>query len=122
MPPPHYYRIVGRCKDIINRGGMKISPTELDTLLEAHPAVAEAAVCAYPDGALGERICACIVTARDEPTPSLQVLCDYLLERGLAKFKLPERIHYVSALPRNPMGKVVRTELQASLTTRLEEC
>ena len=118
--PPHYYRIVGRCKDIINRGGMKISPTEIDTLLEAHPDVAEAAVCAYPDAALGERICACIVTANEAAAPSLQSLTDYLLERGLAKFKLPERIHYVSALPRNPMGKVVRSTLQTLLTTRQE--
>jgi len=44
------------------------------------------------------------------------------LERGLAKFKLPERIHYVPALPRNPMGKVVRTALQALLTTQEENC
>lgn len=118
--PPRYYRIVGRCKDIINRGGMKISPTEIDTLIEAHPAVADAAVCAYPDAALGERICACVVTIDDESAPSLQNLCDYLLERGLAKFKLPERIHYVSELPRNPMGKVVRSALQALLTTQQE--
>jgi acyl-CoA synthetase (AMP-forming)/AMP-acid ligase II len=115
--PPHYYRIVGRCKDIINRGGMKISPTEIDTLIEAHPAITEAAVCAYPDAELGERVCACVVIADEESPPSLQVLCDYLLDRGLAKFKLPERIHYLSALPRNPMGKVVRTALQASLAT-----
>jgi non-ribosomal peptide synthetase component E (peptide arylation enzyme) len=115
--PPHYYRIVGRCKDIINRGGMKISPTEIDTLIEAHPAITEAAVCAYPDAELGERVCACVVIADEESPPSLQVLCDYLLDRGLAKFKLPERLHYLSALPRNPMGKVVRTALQASLAT-----
>ena len=99
---------------------MKISPTEIDILLEAHPAVAEAAVCAYPDAALGERICACIVTANDAAAPSLRKLTDYLLERGLAKFKLPERIHYVSALPRNPMGKVVRSTLQTLLTTQQE--
>lgn len=120
--PPHYYRIVGRCKDIINRGGMKISPAEIDTLMEAHPDITEAAVCAYPDTELGERVCACVVSASGGSAPSLETLCDYLLGRGLAKFKLPERIHYVPALPRNPMGKVVRTALQALLTTQEENC
>ena len=99
---------------------MKISPTEIDALMEAHPEIAEAAVCAYPCAELGERVCAYVVTANEEFAPSLKALCDYLLERGLAKFKLPERIHYLSALPRNPMGKVVRTTLHTFPTT-LEE-
>lgn len=118
--PPHYYRIVGRCKDIINRGGMKISPAEIDTLIEAHPAIAEGAVCAYPDPSLGEKVCACVVAAHPDALPTLDDLCAYLLDRGVAKFKLPERIHYVTALPRNPMGKVVRAHLQALLATDKE--
>ena len=113
--PPNYYRIVGRCKDIINRGGMKISPSEIDTLLEGHPALAEAAVCAYPDPVLGEKICACIVPANPDAAPSLADVCQHLLDRGIAKFKLPERLQVFDALPRNPMGKVVRTDLQAAL-------
>ena len=113
--PPNYYRIVGRCKDIINRGGMKISPSEIDTLLEGHPALAEAAVCAYPDATLGEKICACIVPADSGKVPALSDICDFLLDRGIAKFKLPERVELFDALPRNPMGKVVRTDLQAAI-------
>jgi len=113
--PPNYYRIVGRCKDIINRGGMKISPSELDTLLEGYTGLAEAAVCAYPDPMLGEKICACIVPAQPDAVPALTDICDYLLDRGIAKFKLPERLQVFDALPRNPMGKVIRTELQAAL-------
>ena len=113
--PPNYYRIVGRCKDIINRGGMKISPAELDTLVEAHPDVAEGAVCAYADDVLGERVCVCVVPADAGAPPTLGAICDFLSERGLARFKLPERVHYLKALPRNPMGKVVRADLQASL-------
>ncbi|MCH1491640.1 MAG: acyl--CoA ligase [Luminiphilus sp.] len=109
---PHYYRIVGRCKDIINRGGMKISPAELDTLIEAHPDIAEAAVCAYADERLGERVCACVVAADPQRPPSLDAICAFLSDRGLATFKQPERVHYLAALPRNPMGKVVRAELQ----------
>jgi acyl-CoA synthetase (AMP-forming)/AMP-acid ligase II len=113
--PPNYYRIVGRCKDIINRGGMKISPSEIDTLLEGHPALAESAVCAYPDPVLGEKICACIVPADPEAAPSLADICQHLLDRGIAKFKLPERLQVFDTLPRNPMGKVVRSDLQAAL-------
>ena len=110
--PPNFYRIVGRCKDIINRGGMKISPSEIDTLLEGFPGLAEAAVCGYPDDRLGEKICACVVPAAGREAPTLEAICQFLSGRGIAKFKLPERIEIMEALPRNPMNKVVRTELR----------
>jgi len=115
-----YYRIVGRCKDIINRGGMKISPSELDTLLELHPGVAEAAVCGYPDPILGERVCACIVNAPNQPRVSLASLCAFLTEQGVATFKLPERLRHLDTLPRNPMNKVIRSELQIVANTQEE--
>ena len=113
--PAHYYRIVGRCKDIINRGGMKISPSEIDQLLAALPSVAEGAVCAYDDPDLGERVCACIVPAAQDAPPTLDTLCSALREAGLATFKLPERLLILDALPRNPMGKIVRTALSDQL-------
>jgi acyl-CoA synthetase (AMP-forming)/AMP-acid ligase II len=113
--PTHYYRIVGRCKDIINRGGMKISPAELDTLIESHPQIHEAAVCAYADQALGERVCVCLVPKDADHPPSLKEVCGFLKAQGLAKFKLPEKISYLTALPRNPMGKVLRGDLQADI-------
>lgn len=106
-----YYRIVGRCKDIINRGGMKISPSEIDALLEAHPHIAEAAVCGYPDPELNERLCACVVPAPGSHTPTLDALQRYLQDAGLARFKWPERLVVMDALPRNPMNKVLRGEL-----------
>ncbi|PLW70273.1 class I adenylate-forming enzyme family protein [Pseudohalioglobus lutimaris] len=112
-PAYPYYRIVGRCKDIINRGGMKISPTEIDLMIENFPGVAEAAVCAYPDERLGERVCACLVMADATPTPELGALQEWLLARGLAKFKLPERIQVLDALPRNALDKVQRNALTA---------
>ena len=113
--PTHYYRIVGRCKDIINRGCMKISPAELDTLIESHPQVREAAVCAYADQALGERVCVCLVPKDADHPPSLKEVCGFLKAQGLAKFKLPEKISYLVALPRNPMGKVLRGDIQADI-------
>jgi len=110
------YRIVGRCKDIINRGGMKISPQELDVALESHPALAEAAVCAYPDERLGEKICACVVVAQGETAPTLDGLRSHLEQQGFASFKLPERLEVFDQLPRNPLGKVQRFSLEEAVS------
>ncbi len=114
--PPDYYRIAGRCKDIINRGGMKISPSELDTLLESFPGLAEVAVAACPDEDLGEKVCAFVVPAEGCEAPALEAICDYLQNQGIARFKLPERIEVIDALPRNPLGKVLRHQLSETLT------
>lgn len=105
-----FYRFVGRCKDIIVRGGVNISPAELDDLLTAHPALQEAAVVGLPDDVLGERVCAAVVPMGDE-VPDLPSLNAWLKEQGLAVFKLPERMEVVKSLPRNAMNKVVRREL-----------
>jgi acyl-CoA synthetase (AMP-forming)/AMP-acid ligase II len=117
----NYYRIVGRCKDIINRGGMKISPTEIDLALEKHPQLAEAAVCAYPDERLGEKICACIVPRPESEPPTLEDLQAYLLQQGFARFKLPERLTVLAQLPRNPLGKVQRFTLHEQVIKQLKE-
>ncbi|MFK8019552.1 MAG: class I adenylate-forming enzyme family protein [Pseudomonadales bacterium] len=119
--PPLYpqYRIVGRCKDIINRGGMKISPVELDLLIDNYPGVAEAAVCAYADERLGEKICACLVMQKNVPAPELNSIQAWLLDQGLAKFKLPEQIVIVKELPRNPLGKVQRFALSDQLRDKV---
>ncbi|MBY6062711.1 class I adenylate-forming enzyme family protein [Pseudidiomarina sediminum] len=109
--PAYYYKIVGRCKDVINRGGMKISPVEIDLLLESMETLQDVAVCAYPDERLGERICACVVPKADVAPPSLEDICAHLNKAGIAKFKLPERIEIFERLPRNAMGKVLRYQL-----------
>jgi len=106
-----FYRFVGRAKDIIIRGGMKISPDELDTLLAGHPQLAEAAVVGYPDAVLGERVCAVVVPKPGEQ-PALEDITHWLAERHLARTKLPEKLVCVDALPRNPLGKVVRAALR----------
>jgi len=106
-----FYKIAGRCKDIINRGGMKISPVEIDVALEGHPDIAEAAVCAYPDERLGEKICACVVLKPQSKPLTLEALSSFLLDLGMAKFKLPQRLEFFEALPRNAIGKVQRFAL-----------
>jgi non-ribosomal peptide synthetase component E (peptide arylation enzyme) len=95
---------------------MKISPSEIDTLLEGFPGLAEVAVCSYPDDKLGEKICACVVPMAGGEPPTLEALCEFLLQRGIARFKLPERIEVMTALPRNPMNKIVRTTLQDAIS------
>jgi len=106
-----FYKIAGRCKDIINRGGMKISPVEIDVALEGHPDIAEAAVCAYADERLGEKICACVVLKPAATPITLETMSSFLLELGMAKFKLPQRLEFFEALPRNAIGKVQRFAL-----------
>ena len=105
-----FYRFVGRCKEIIIRGGQNISPAEVDVLIESHPKVREASCAAYPDERLGERVCA-VVALRPDQTLTLDELLEHLRAQDVATYKLPEKLRIVDALPRNPLGKVLRREL-----------
>lgn len=107
-----YFRYVGRLKDLVVRGGMKISAEEIEGLVLSHPDVAEVAVVGYPDRELGERLCACVVP-RPEHSVDLDSLVEFLrTEKQVAAFKLPERLIVLPALPRNPVGKIVKKELR----------
>jgi acyl-CoA synthetase (AMP-forming)/AMP-acid ligase II len=106
-----FYRFVGRCKQLIIRGGVNISPEELETLLGAHPKLAEVAVVGYPDQTMGERVCV-VVVPQPGQSVALTDINDYLRERGVAIYKFPERLRVVDQLPRNPMNKLVRHELR----------
>ena len=114
-----YYRFVGRCKDIIVRGGVNISPAELDDVLSGHPDLKEAAVCGIPDEVLGEKVCAALVPSGDN-VPDVKALAEWLKAQGLATFKLPQSVVQVEALPRNAMNKVVRTELREHVLALLK--
>jgi acyl-CoA synthetase (AMP-forming)/AMP-acid ligase II len=105
-----YYQFVGRLKQQINRGGVKISPDDIDAVLAEHPDIVEGAVVGYPDEVLGERICAVVVPKAGE-TVTVESLQDHFRARDLAKFKWPERVRIVERLPRNPLGKVIRGEI-----------
>lgn len=107
---PRFYRFVGRLKQLIVRGGMKISPDELDAVLAEHPSVAEAAAVGIHDEVLGERVCA-VVVLRPGKGLTLEELQQHFGARGLAKFKWPEQLRLVAQLPRNPVGKVIRAEV-----------
>lgn len=105
-----FYRFVGRLKQIIIRGGVKIAPEELDTVLSAMPGVLEGAVTGYRDAVMGERICA-VVVPRGDARPTLEEVRAHFAAAGLAVFKRPERLEVVAQLPRNPVGKVIRSDL-----------
>lgn len=109
---PRYYRFVGRKKEIIIRGGMNISPAEVEMLLGDHPAVIEAAAAGVADPEMGERVGAFVVPKPGEHV-TLDMLTDFLTQRGLARYKLPERLYVMDELPRSPLNKVLRRDLQA---------
>jgi non-ribosomal peptide synthetase component E (peptide arylation enzyme) len=109
-----YLHYVDRSKDMVVRGGMKISAAELEGFISGHPAVADVAVVAYPDEVLGERACAVVVT-RPGQTVTLAEIIAYLRELGIATFKLPERLEIRAELPRNPLGKILKRDLRDEL-------
>ena len=110
VPGRRFYEFVGRSKEVIIRGGINISPAELDALIESHPKVREAACAGYPDERLGERVCAVVVLSGNESL-ELDELNALLKGIGISTYKLPEKLRVVDALPRNPLGKVVRRAL-----------
>ena len=101
------YRIRGRLKDMVVSGGENIYPAEVEAVLHEHPAVADAAVVGVPDERWGE-VCTAFVVLR-EPVED-QELAEHCMQR-LARFKVPKHFHAVDDLPRNSMGKVVKSEL-----------
>jgi acyl-CoA synthetase (AMP-forming)/AMP-acid ligase II len=106
-------RVTGRVKDIVIRGGENISAPEIEELLAEHPGIAAVAVVGFPDARLGERCCAVVVPAVAAAALTLADLCSFLRQKGVAKFKLPERLCLVDALPLTATGKVRNAELRA---------
>ena len=104
MDAEGYVTLVGRIKELINRGGEKISPLEVDAALLSHPAVAEAASFAAPDPKYGEEVHAAVVPKGNVTVAELQSYC----KDRLADFKVPKVIHLVKELPKGPTGKVQR--------------
>lgn len=105
-----YVTIKDRIKDMINRGGEKVYCVEVEEVLYGHPAVLEAAVVGVPDAVYGEAVKACVVT-RPGATLDPDDVREWVRAR-LAKFKAPEHVEVLEALPRNPNGKVVKTALR----------
>jgi acyl-CoA synthetase (AMP-forming)/AMP-acid ligase II len=103
------FAITGRIKEIINRGGVKYNPREIEDLLDSHPAISQSAIVPMPDKALGERAC-CFAVSSD-PEIELDMLCDYLLSHGIAKTKLPEHLVLLDEMPLTPTRKIIKGRL-----------
>jgi acyl-CoA synthetase (AMP-forming)/AMP-acid ligase II len=109
-----YLTLTGRKKDIIVRGGEKISAKEVEDILLGHPAAAEAAIVGAPDERYGERVCAFVVL-RPGASLELEEVRRHFAGAGLARQKTPERLVITGALPRTAAGKVKKFALRASL-------
>jgi 2,3-dihydroxybenzoate-AMP ligase len=108
--PSGNYVVEGRKKDLINRGGEKISAEEVENLILMHPAVQNVACVPMPDANMGEKMCAFVIL-RAGQSLQLKVLVDFLLTKEIAKFKLPERLEVLADFPVSSFGKVSKKAL-----------
>lgn len=114
-----FYSIDGRIKDVINRGVEKIHAEEVEEIIVRHPGVANCALVAMADRVLGEKACAYLVMEPDAEPLTVETLGEFLLTYGLAKYKLPERVELVNALPLTNVGKVSKKSLREDLEARI---
>lgn len=108
-------QLLGRSKELINRGGTKFLPQEVEEVILRHPDVHMAAIVGMPDERLGERSVCFLVPVTGKQPPTLQELCELLEKDGTAKFKWPERLEVVKSLPLTPTKKIQRTLLRERL-------
>jgi 2,3-dihydroxybenzoate-AMP ligase len=104
------YIVEGRKKDLVNRGGEKISAEEIENLILSHPSVENVSCIPVSDHQLGERMCACVIL-RDGSSLNLEELKHFLLGKEIAKFKLPERLEILQDFPLSTLGKVSKKKL-----------
>ncbi|HEY7218109.1 MAG TPA: AMP-binding protein [Candidatus Binatia bacterium] len=119
LHPSGNYVVEGRKKDLINRGGEKISAEEIENLILTHPAVQNVACVPMPDPILGERMCAYVILRREKML-ALQDLIAFLMEQEIAKHKFPERLEIVDEFPLSPFGKVSKKDLTERVTQALK--
>jgi len=116
--PSGNYMVEGRKKDLINRGGEKISAEEVENLILSHPAVKNVACIAVPDPVMGERMCACILL-RDGKNLSFEELSHFLQGKEIAKYKLPERLEILGDFPLSTFGKVSKKKLAEMISKKM---
>ncbi|WP_037454082.1 (2,3-dihydroxybenzoyl)adenylate synthase [Skermanella stibiiresistens] len=116
LTPLGYLVVEGRAKDQINRGGDKVAAEEVENHILAHPAVRDVAVVAMPDAFLGERTCAFVI-ARGAAPKGVEIT-RFLRDRGLAAYKIPDRVEFVDAFPETGVGKVSKKTLRAAIAAK----
>jgi acyl-CoA synthetase (AMP-forming)/AMP-acid ligase II len=110
-----YLFVTDRVKDMIITGGENVYPIEVESVLAEHPAVAEVAVIGVPDRTWGEAVTA-VIRVAEGADPTVAELLAFSAGR-LASYKKPRHIHFVTALPRNAGGKVLKRALRENLST-----
>jgi 2,3-dihydroxybenzoate-AMP ligase len=110
----------GRRKDLINRGGEKISCEEVENLIFGHPKVKAVTLVAMPDPVFGEKACAFVI-AKDGQTLAFDELIAFLRAQKIASFKLPERLEVVSQFPLSPVGKILKRQLREMIAAKMED-
>jgi oxalate---CoA ligase len=112
-----YLRLTGRLKELIIRAGENIAPREIDEVLLAHPAVAEAVCFGVPHATWGEEVEAAVVLRSEIPAGAVDMMADLLVfcRSRLADFKCPKKIHLVASIPRTATGKIQRLNVAAAL-------
>jgi 2,3-dihydroxybenzoate-AMP ligase len=116
--PSGNYVVEGRKKDLINRGGEKISAEEIENLILMHPAVQNVACVPMPDPAMGEKMCACVILKAGQSL-NLGELVAFLAQQEIAKFKLPERLEILPDFPVSTFGKVSKKSLGEMVADKL---
>ena len=112
LDPAGNLQITGRLKDVINRGGIKFNPTDVEAIIAGHAAVAQCAIVPTPDPVLGERAC-CFVVLKPGTAVTLDQLREWLTAHEVAKIKWPERLEIIDDMPLTPTRKVKKAELVA---------
>ena len=118
MHPSGNYIVEGRIKDLINRGGEKISAEEVENIILQHPSVKNIACVPMPDERLGERMCAFVVAQRGHSV-NFEELISFLQAKEIAKFKLPERLELIDELPVSTFGKVSKKLLTELISEKI---
>ena len=114
-----YLTLTGRTSDFILRGGKNISAVQVEEAVATHPAVAVAAAVAMPDPVFGERVCV-FVELKQACALDLPTLVDHLLQQGVSKELLPERLEVLDELPRSSGGKIAKGQLRDAIRSTLE--
>ncbi|MFQ5923326.1 MAG: (2,3-dihydroxybenzoyl)adenylate synthase, partial [Anaerolineales bacterium] len=118
--PSGNYLVEGRKKDLINRGGEKISAEEIENLILTHPAVQNVACIPMRDPVLGERMCACVILNSGHALV-FEELVAFLTKQEIAKHKLPERMEIMDEFPMSAFGKVSKKDLTQRIALKLKE-
>lgn len=114
-----YYTFEGRLRDNVNRGGEKIGCEEVEAFVSQHPAVADAKLVAMPDPVYQEKGCIFVILRPGQAAPDVKQLAHFLVARGLAKFKCPERVEVIEAFPVTRVGKVDKAALRVQISEKL---